>query len=111
MWEQGHPEAAEAALANRLDVNERTAVLEAIALAYVTLACVAFDHRDLGRAHDLLAGLYALGVQRRQSRMIAPSLAERVRMEASLQRIPAPPRLRACTRSGSTDPPHLNNCD
>jgi LuxR family maltose regulon positive regulatory protein len=89
LWEQDHPDAAEAALANRLDVIERTAVPEAIALAYVTLARVALDQRDLGRAHDLLEGLYALGVQRRQPRMIAMSLAEQVRVEASLQRADA----------------------
>ncbi len=72
-------------LADRLDVIERTAVPEAIALAYVTLARVALDRREVGHAYDLLEGLYALGVQRRQPRMIARSLAERVRAEASLQ--------------------------
>ncbi len=94
------PDAAEAALANRLDVIERTAVPEAIALAYVTLARVALDHRDLGRVHDLLEGLYALGVQRRQPRMIATSLAEQVRVEASLQRATrAGGRSRGCASS------------
>jgi LuxR family maltose regulon positive regulatory protein len=78
-------DAAEATLANRLDVIERTAVPEAVALAYVTLARVALDRRDVGRVHDLLEGLYALGAQRRQPRMIATSLAEHVRTEASLQ--------------------------
>ena len=86
LWEQDEADAAEATLANRLDVIERTAVPEAIALAYVTLARVALDRRDVGRVDDLLEGLYALGVQRRQPRMIATSLAERVRMEASLRR-------------------------
>ena len=93
LWEQDEADAAEAVLANRLDVIERTAVPEAIALAYVTLARVALDRRDVGRVDDLLEGLYALGVQRRQPRMIATSLAERVRMEASLRRGDA------CTRA------------
>ena len=89
LWDQDQPDAAEATLANRLDVIERTAVPEAIALAYLTLARVALDRRDVGRVHDLLEGLYALGVQRRQPRMIATSLAEQVRVEASLQRADA----------------------
>jgi LuxR family maltose regulon positive regulatory protein len=93
LWEQDQAAAAEDVLANRLDVVERTAGPEAIALAYVTLARVALDRRDDGRAHDLFAGLYALGVQRRQPRMIATSLAEQVRVEASLQ------RAGACARS------------
>lgn len=86
LWDQDQRDAAEATLANRLDVIERTAVPEAVALAYVTLARVALERRDVGRVHDLLEGLYALGVQRRQPRMIATSLAEQVRVEASLER-------------------------
>jgi LuxR family transcriptional regulator, maltose regulon positive regulatory protein len=89
LWQQDQPDDAEAELANRLDVIERTAVPEAIALAYVTLARIAFDRRDLERTRDLLEGLYALGVQRRQPRMIATSLAEQVRVDASLQRADA----------------------
>ena len=89
MWDQDESDAAEATLANRLDVIERTAVPEAIALAYVTLARIALERRDVGRVHDLLEALYALGVQRRQPRMIATSLAEQVRVEASLQRADA----------------------
>jgi LuxR family maltose regulon positive regulatory protein len=86
LWDQDQRDAAEATLANRLDVIERTAVPEAVTLAYVTLARVALERRDVGRVHDVLEGLYALGVQRRQPRMIATSLAEQVRVEASLQR-------------------------
>jgi LuxR family maltose regulon positive regulatory protein len=86
LWEQDETDAAETTLANRLDVIERTAVPEAIALAYVTLARIALDRRDIGRVNDLAEGLYALGVQRRQPRMIATSLAEAVRVEALLQR-------------------------
>jgi LuxR family maltose regulon positive regulatory protein len=85
-WEQDQPDAAEATLANRLDIIERTSVPEAVALAYLTLARVALDRRELGRVQDLLEGLYCLGVQRRQPRMIVASLAEQVRVEASLQR-------------------------
>jgi LuxR family transcriptional regulator, maltose regulon positive regulatory protein len=84
--DQDQGDAAEAALANRLDVIERTAVPEAIALAYLTLARVALGRRDVGRVHDLLEGLYTMGVRRRQPRMIATSLAEQVRVEAVLQR-------------------------
>ena len=89
LWDQDERDAAEATLANRLDVIERTAVPEAVALAYVTLARIALERRDVGRVHDLLEALYALGVQRRQPRMIATSLAEQVRVEASLQRADA----------------------
>jgi LuxR family maltose regulon positive regulatory protein len=88
-YEQDQPEAAEALLAHRLDVIERTAMPEAIALAYLTLARVAFDRHDLERVHDLVEGLYTLGVQRRQPRMIATALAEQVRVEAALQRTDA----------------------
>ena len=66
LWDQDKPDAAEAVLADRLDVIERTSVPEAVALAYLTLARVALDRKDLGRVQDLLDGLYALGVQRRQ---------------------------------------------
>jgi LuxR family maltose regulon positive regulatory protein len=89
LWDQDEGDAAEATLANRLDVIERTAVPEAIALAYVTLARVALDRREVDRVYDLLEGLDALGVQRRQPRMIATSLAERVRVEASLHHVDA----------------------
>jgi LuxR family maltose regulon positive regulatory protein len=89
LWDQDQAEAAEATLANRLDVIERTAVPEAIAHAYVTLARIALARRDVGRAHDLLEGLYAIGVQRRQPRMIAKSLSEQVRVEAALRRADA----------------------
>ena len=99
LWEQDEANAAEAALANRLDVIERTAVPEAIALAYVTLARVALDRRDVGRVDDLLEGLYALGVQRRQPRMIATSLAEQVRVQASLERRDACASDRAASRA------------
>jgi LuxR family maltose regulon positive regulatory protein len=89
LYEQDQLETAEALLANRLDVIERTAMPEAIALAYLTLARVAFEHRDLGRVHDLVEGLYTLGVRRRQPRMIATALAEQVRVDAALQRADA----------------------
>jgi LuxR family maltose regulon positive regulatory protein len=84
--ERDQPEGAEATLANRLDIIERTSVPEAVALAYVTLARVALDRRELGRVQDLLEGLYSLGVQRRQPRMIVASLAEQVRVQALLGR-------------------------
>jgi len=86
LWDQDQGDAAEATLANRLDVIERTAVPEAIAFAYLTLARVALERHDAGRVHDLLEGLYTLGVQRRQPRMIVTSLAEQVRVEASMRR-------------------------
>ena len=86
MYEQDQPDTAETTLANRLDVIERTCVPEAVALAYLTLARVAFDRRDLGRVQDLLESLYTLGVQRRQPRMIIASLAEQVRVQSVLER-------------------------
>jgi LuxR family maltose regulon positive regulatory protein len=89
LWDQDKPDAAEAVLADRLDVIERTAVPEAVALAYLALARVALDRRDFGRIQDLLEGLYALGVQRRQPRMIVASLAEQVRVQAFARRAEA----------------------
>ena len=88
-WEQDQPDAAEATLANRLDIIERTSVPEAVALAYLTLARVALDRRELERVQDLLEGLYCLGVQRRQPRMIVASLAEQVRVQTFLRRCEA----------------------
>lgn len=85
-WEQGQSDLAEAILANRLDIIERTSVPEAVALAYLTLARVALDHDEPGRVQDLLEGLYGLGVQRRQPRMIVASLAEQVRVQSVLER-------------------------
>jgi len=85
LLEQDEPDAAEATLADRLDVIERTAVPEAITLAYLTLARIGLERANLGRTRDLLEGLYTLGVHRRQPRMIAASLAEAVHVEASLQ--------------------------
>lgn len=85
LWEQDQPEAAEVTLANRLDVIERTCVPEAVTLAYLTLARAALQRRELGRVHDLLEGLYALGARRRQPRMIVASLAEQVRIQALQQ--------------------------
>jgi LuxR family transcriptional regulator, maltose regulon positive regulatory protein len=89
LWEQDQPDAAEATLANRLDIIERTSVPEAVALAYLTLARVALERRELGRVQDLLEGLYCLGVQRRQPRMIVASLAEQVRVQTMLERCDA----------------------
>jgi LuxR family maltose regulon positive regulatory protein len=89
LWDQDQPDAAEAVLANRLDVIERTSVPEAVALAYLTLARIAFDRRDLERVQDLLEGLFALGVQRKQPRLVVTSLAEQVRVQAFLQRADA----------------------
>jgi LuxR family maltose regulon positive regulatory protein len=86
LLDQDQGDVAEATLATRLGVIENSAVPEAVMLAYVTLARVALDRRDPGRVNDLLEGLYTLGVQRRQPRMIATSLAEQVRVEAVLQR-------------------------
>ncbi|HUL65163.1 MAG TPA: LuxR C-terminal-related transcriptional regulator [Burkholderiaceae bacterium] len=98
LLEQGRAAAAELVLANRLDVVERAGTPEAVALAYLTLARIAFDGRDLGRAQDLLEGLHACGVQRRQPRMIVTGLAEQVRIEACLKRSDACARAAARLR-------------
>jgi LuxR family transcriptional regulator, maltose regulon positive regulatory protein len=82
LWERDQPEEAMAVLANRLDVIERSALPEAVLLAYRTLARIAAATQSESRAVELLGGLDAIGAARRLPRLRIASLVEQVRMHA-----------------------------
>ncbi len=82
MLERGQPTAAEAILANRLDMIERTGFPDTILFAYRTLAYAAMDRHDERRALDLLRGLDTLAEHRRLPRLRMHSLAEQMRVHA-----------------------------
>ena len=81
LWERDQPRDAELALANRLDVLERSGMPEAVLLAFRTLARIAAE-RSEARALDLLEGLDAVGVQRGLPRLRVVSLAEQVMLHS-----------------------------
>jgi LuxR family maltose regulon positive regulatory protein len=83
LWEQDETDAAEATLANRLDVIERTAVPEAIALAYVSRPHALYSTvATSDGVNDLAEGLYALGGA-------APATADDRDEPAEVQRVEA----------------------
>lgn len=82
VWERDRPADAAALLANRLDVLERSALPEAVLLAYRTLARLALADGHEDRAIELLAALHAVGVARRLPRLCIVSLADQVRLHA-----------------------------
>ncbi len=81
-WERDETLAAAELLANRLDVLERSAPPDAIALGYVTAARVAARDGNEQRALDLLDSLFALGEARGLPRLCVASLGERMRQHA-----------------------------
>ena len=81
LWERDQPREAELALANRLDVLERSGMPEAVLLAFRTLARIAAE-RSEARALELLEGLDAVGVQRALPRLRVVSLAEQVMLHS-----------------------------
>ena len=81
LWVRGQPREAELALANRLDVLERSGMPEAVLLAFRTLSRIAAE-RSEARALDLLEGLYAVGEQRAMPRLRVVSLAEQILLHA-----------------------------
>jgi LuxR family transcriptional regulator, maltose regulon positive regulatory protein len=81
LWVRGQPREAELALANRLDVLERSGLPEAVLLAFRTLARIAED-RSEARALELLEGLEAVGELRALPRLRIVSLAEQVMLHA-----------------------------
>ena len=83
LWEQGRPEEAEALLAHRLDVIERSGLPDIVMLAYRTLARMASAAGVEHRALELLAALGAVGAARGLPRLIIVSLAEQLRLHAS----------------------------
>ena len=82
LWERDETDAAAELLANRLDVLERSAPPDAIALGYVTAARVAALDGNQQRSLDLLDSLFALGEARGLPRLCITSLGERMRQHA-----------------------------
>ncbi|HTT09899.1 MAG TPA: LuxR C-terminal-related transcriptional regulator [Burkholderiaceae bacterium] len=82
LWERDQPAEAVALLANRLDVLERGGFPEAVMLGYRTAARIAVAEGAEHRAHELLDGMYAVGVARNLPRLCIASLGDQVRMHA-----------------------------
>ena len=80
--ERDQPAAAQALLANRLDVIERTGFPDAILLTYRTLTYVALSQGDERRALSLLYSLGALAERRRLPRLSMCAIAEQIRIYA-----------------------------
>ena len=85
-YETGQVEEAQALLAYRLDVLERSGTPDTVLLAYRTAARCALAQGAEHRALDLLEGLHALGAARGLPRLCAASLAEQVQLHARQQR-------------------------
>lgn len=85
-WECDATDEAAALLANRLDVLERRAPPDAIAMGYITAARVAALAKDEQRALDLLDQLFAVGQARRLPRLCIASIGERMRLHAQRSR-------------------------
>jgi LuxR family maltose regulon positive regulatory protein len=82
VWERDLPGDAEALLADRLDVLERSAVPESLLLAYRTLARIASAEGAEHRTLELLGALHAVGKARGLPRLCVASLADQARMHA-----------------------------
>ncbi|WP_342116597.1 LuxR C-terminal-related transcriptional regulator [Pseudoduganella sp. OTU4001] len=85
-YEAGEVEEAQALLAYRLDVLERSGTPDTVLLAYRTAARCALAQGAEHRALDLLEGLHALGAARSLPRLCAASLVEQVQLHARQQR-------------------------
>ena len=81
LWVRGQPREAELALANRLDVLERSGLPDAVLLAFRTLSRIAAE-RSEARALDLLEALNAVGERRAMPRLQVVSLAEQILLHA-----------------------------
>jgi LuxR family maltose regulon positive regulatory protein len=78
----GHPEAAQALLANRVDILERCGLPDAVLCAYRTLACIALSQGDERRALAVLDDLCLLADRRRLPRLRVQAMAEQIRIHA-----------------------------
>jgi LuxR family maltose regulon positive regulatory protein len=82
VWELDRPEEADALLAYRLDVLERSGMPDAVLLGYRTAARIAVSEGAEHRALELLEGMYAVGLSRNLPRLCVASLAEQTRLHA-----------------------------
>ena len=78
----GRPEAAQALLANRVDILERCGLPDAVLCAYRTLASIALSQGDERRALGVLDDLCALADRRRLPRLRVHAMAEQIRIHA-----------------------------
>ena len=86
LQQRGQHTAALAMLADRLDVVERVSLPDAILLAYLTLSKASLGLGDERRALQVLEDLEDFALRRGLPRLLAHSLAERVRLHAWRQR-------------------------
>ena len=82
LLERGEIQEATTVLANRLDVVERLASPDAIALGFLTAARLAVLQEQPHRSHDLLTALFALGEERGIARFCMVALGEQIRLHA-----------------------------
>ncbi|MHC8333457.1 LuxR family transcriptional regulator [Pseudomonas sp. LB3P25] len=82
LLERGEIQEATTVLANRLDVVERLASPDAIAMGFLTAARLAALQGQPHRGHDLLTALFALGEERGIARFCMVALGEQIRLHA-----------------------------
>lgn len=82
LFGRDQPAAAQAVLANRLDVIERSGFPDNVLLAHRTLANVALSQQDERRALSVLGNLDAVATRRQLPRLRAYALADQVRIHA-----------------------------
>ncbi len=82
LFGRDQPAAAQAVLANRLDVIERSGFPDNVLLAYRTLANVALSQHDERRALNVLGNLEAVAERRQLPRLRAYALADQIRIHA-----------------------------
>jgi LuxR family maltose regulon positive regulatory protein len=82
LLERGEIQEATTVLANRLDVVERLASPDAIAMGFLTAARLAVLKGQGHRGHELLEALFALGDDRGIARFCIVSLGEQIRLHA-----------------------------
>ncbi|AZO90211.1 LuxR family transcriptional regulator [Stutzerimonas stutzeri] len=82
LLERGEIQEATTVLANRLDVVERLASPDAIAMGFLTAARLATLQGQPHRGYDLLTALFALGEERGIARFCMVALGEQIRLHA-----------------------------
>ncbi|MBP7080432.1 MAG: AAA family ATPase [Rhodocyclaceae bacterium] len=83
LWDSGRSDDAEAMLADRLDIVERTSSPIAVALAYRTLIRAARQRGARARADELIGNLSELGQRRGLPRLVIVALIEQLRIEVA----------------------------
>ncbi len=86
LFEDNRIDAAQGALANRLDVLERSGTPDTLLLAYRTASRCAMAQGQEHRALDLLEAMHAIGAERGLPRLCAASLMEQAHLHAYASR-------------------------